>query len=86
MAKEVLKFFDGYCLVNDKQESFSVTYVECDNGDYRRRDLRDCSFRGLFNPRGCVACELIKEVKQTVCADEIDLSNAVEEFHLEVPL
>jgi hypothetical protein len=85
MAKEVLKFFEGYCIVNSKPESFSVTYVERDDGMYERRDLRDCHFKGLFNPRGCVNCELIKEVKQVVTPEEIDLSSAVDEFQLEVP-
>jgi hypothetical protein len=56
MAKEVLKFFEGWCPVNSKTESFSVTYVERDDGCYERRDLRDCHFKGLFNPRGCVNC------------------------------
>ncbi len=85
MAREVLRFFEGYCLVNDKQESFSVTYVERDDGRFERRDLRDCRFKGLFNPRGCVDCDLIREVRQVLAADEIDLSEAVEEFQLEVP-
>jgi hypothetical protein len=85
MAKEVLKFFEGYCAVNSKQESFSVTYVERDDGSYERRDLRDCHFKGLFNPRGCVDCDLLKQVKQIVSAGQIDLSGAVEEFQLEVP-
>jgi hypothetical protein len=85
VAKEVLKFFAGWCVVNDKPESFSVTYVERDDGLYERRDLRDCRFKGLFNPRGCVDCDLIKQVKQTVSPDEIDLSSAVEEYQLEVP-
>jgi hypothetical protein len=85
MAKEVLKFFEGYCVVNKKPESFSVTYVERPDGNYERRDLRDCHFKGLFNPRGCVDCDLIREVKQVVSPDEIDLSSAMEEFQLEVP-
>ncbi|MDR1358161.1 MAG: hypothetical protein LBJ48_02230 [Coriobacteriales bacterium] len=80
MAKEVLKFFKGHCIINDKPESFSVTYVEREDGRFERRDLRDCRFKGLFNPRGCVDCALIKEVKPIVSADEIDLSSAVEEF------
>jgi len=84
MAKEVLKFFEGHCVVNDKPESFSVTYVERGDGLFERRDLRDCRFRGLFNPRGCVDCQLIREVKQVVPASEIDLSSAVEEFELDV--
>ncbi|MDR1088497.1 MAG: hypothetical protein LBL23_04425 [Coriobacteriales bacterium] len=83
MAKEVLKFFEGHCPVNDKPESFSVTYVERGDGSFERRDLRDCRFKGLFNPRGCVECELIREVRQVVKADEIDLSSAVEEFVME---
>jgi hypothetical protein len=85
VAKEVLKFFEGHCVVNDKPESFSVTYVERTDGLYERRDLRDCHFKGLFNPRGCVDCDLIREVKQVVTPDEIDLSSAMEEYQLEVP-
>ncbi|GHT78236.1 hypothetical protein FACS1894104_1150 [Actinomycetota bacterium] len=84
MANEVLKFFEGWCPVNNKAESFSVTYVERDDGLYERRDLRDCHFKGLFNPRGCVDCDLIKEVKQLISAKDIDLSSIVEEFQLEV--
>jgi len=83
MAKEVLKFFAGHCVVNDKPESFSVTYVEREDGNFERRDLRDCRFKGLFNPRGCVDCDLIKEVKQVVGPEEIDLSSVVEEFVME---
>jgi hypothetical protein len=85
MAKEVLMFFEGHCIVNDKPESFSVTYVEREDGLYERRDLRDCQFRGLFNPRGCVNCDLIKEVKQVVLPEEINPDDVVEEFQLEVP-
>lgn len=83
MAKEVLKFFEGHCLVNSKTESFSVTYAEREDGSFERRDLRDCRFRGLFNPRGCVDCELIKEVKPVLGADEIDVASAVDEFVME---
>jgi hypothetical protein len=85
MAREVLKFFEGHCVVNDKTESFSVTYVERPDGSYERRDLRDCHFKGLFNPRGCAGCALVREVKQVVGVDAIDSSNAMEEFQLEVP-
>ena len=85
MAREVLKFFEGYCIVNDKQESFSVTYFEREDGRFERRDLRDCRFKGLFNPRGCVDCDLIREAKKIVDPEEINLTDAIEEFQLEVP-
>lgn len=81
MAKEVLKNFEGHCSVNDCPKSFSVTYVEREDGMYERRDLRDCDYRGLFNPRGCVDCELLKEVKQVISADEVG-GEPVEEYHL----
>ena len=84
MAKEVLKFFSGYCAVNNKDESFSITYVERPDGLYERRDQRDCRFRGLFNPRGCVDCDLLRGVKQIVAEDEIDLSSAVTDFELKI--
>ena len=32
MAKEVLMKFEGYCPVNECPESFSVTYVEREDG------------------------------------------------------
>jgi hypothetical protein len=83
MNREVLKFFEGYCIVNNKPESFSVTYVERDDGSFERRDLRDCRIKGLFNPRGCVDCDLMKEVRQVISADEVDLSSAVDEFQME---
>lgn len=82
MAKEVLKFFEGHCIVNDKPESFSVTYVERENGLFERRDLRDCRYKGLFNPRGCVDCELITHVKPVIDPHEIDPSDVVEEFQM----
>ncbi len=81
MAKEVLMKFAGHCIVNDAPESFSVTYVEREDGMWERRDLRDCNYRGLFNPRGCVDCELLKSVKQVVTADELN-GDPVEEYHL----
>ena len=84
MANEVLKLFSGYCAFNDKEESFSVTYVERPDGLYERRDLRDCRFRGLFNPRGCDKCDLLHKVKQVITEDEIDLSSVVKEFELKV--
>jgi len=79
-----LKFFEGHCPVNDRPEAFSVTYVERPDGLFERRDLRDCRFRGLFNPRGCADCQLIREVKQVVPPSEIDLSSAMEEFELRI--
>lgn len=81
MAKEVLKNFEGYCPVNDCPKTFSVTYVEREDGMYERRDLRDCDYRGLFNPRGCVNCDLLREVKQVITAEEVG-GKPVEEYHL----
>ena len=81
MAKEVLMSFEGYCPVNDCQESFSVTYVERADGMWERRDKRDCNYKGLFNPRGCVDCDLIKTVKQVVSTDELR-GEPVEEYRL----
>ena len=81
MAKEVLMKFQGYCPVNDCTESFSVTYVEREDGQWDRRDKRDCAYRGLFNPRGCVECDLLKTVKQVVTAEEVQ-GEPVEEYKL----
>ena len=72
MAREVLKLFEGYCPVNDCPKHFSVTYVERDDGKFERRDDRDCDYKGLFNPSGCVNCDLVKSVKQVYEADEMD--------------
>ena len=48
---------------------------------YERRDLRDCDFKGLFNPSGCVNCDLIKKVKQVIPPYELN-AEPVEEYHL----
>ena len=81
MAKEVLANFEGYCPVNDCPKSFSVTYVERGDGLWERRDKRDCDYKGLFNPRGCVDCDLIKTVQQVMSLDEIE-GEPVEEYRL----
>lgn len=85
MAKsEALKNFSGYCPVNKCPESFSVTYVERDDGMWERRDKKDCRFRGLFNPMACrdkSKCELLSSVKDVITADELD-GEPVEEYHL----
>lgn len=85
MAKsEVLKNFEGYCPVNKCPESFSVTYVEREDGLWERRDQRDCRFRGLFNPMGCrdkSKCELLSSVKDVVTFEELG-GEPVEEYHL----
>lgn len=81
MAKEVLKLFEGHCVENDCPKSFSVTYVEREDGSYERRDLRDCDYKGLFNPCGCVNCDLLKEVKQVLTPEELN-AEPVEEYHL----
>lgn len=84
MAKEALKKFEGYCPVNDCPQSFSVTYVEREDGLWKRRDYRDCNFRGLFNPQGCKdksKCALLSSVKDVITAEELG-GEPVEEYHL----
>ena len=81
MAKEMLMNFSGHCVVNDCPQSFSVTYVEREDGMWERRDPRDCNFRGLINPRGCKDCEILKQVKQVVTREELN-GEPVEEYHL----
>ncbi len=74
MAREVLKNFEGFCPVNKGPMSFSVTYVEGEDGMWRRRDKRDCQFRGLFNPQGCkdkTVCDLLMSVKDEITAEEL---------------
>ena len=84
MAKEVLKNFEGWCPVNKVPMSFSVTYVEREDGMWERRDNRDCQFRGLFNPQGCKdksKCELLSSVKNVYTREELG-GEPVEEYHL----
>lgn len=84
MAREALKNFEGFCPVNKIPMSFSVTYVEQEDGSWVRRDYRDCQFRGLFNPQGCKDkknCELLSSVQDTYPAEEFQ-NNVVEEYKL----
>lgn len=81
MSREVLMNFEGYCPVNDCPKSFSVTYVECEDGMWERRDKRDCDYKGLFNPAGCSECDLVHSVKQRVTTDELN-GEPVEEYRM----